>query len=109
MDTNVIVTPQFDLCFALADLASPQPHFSGWPGLEGTPDWLEEARSFGWGFWIGLPDLAESPVPKPSTAEFVQALSEVPPDTVLPRLRRGLLHVTDSGKQSSQTREWLHF
>lgn len=109
MDFESAISPQFDLCYALADLASPNPHFTGWPGLEGSPDWLSEARSFGWVFWLGLPDLAELPRPAQSTEQFVAALAAVPKDQIVPRLHSSLVQQPTSRFANAQVREWLHF
>src|SRR5881275_3280982 len=109
MHFEVALSPQFDLCFALGDLASPNPHFSGWPGLEGNPDWLQQARSFGWVFWFGLPDLIELERPAASVEEFVGALRAVPSKEIVPRLHRSLVQQPTSRFAGAQVREWLHF
>lgn len=109
MKVETAISPQFDFCFALADLVSPAPHFVGWPGIRGDEPWLTEARSFGWGFWLGLSDLIESPQPKASTTDYVVALAAVPEPLILPRIKRSLLHITKSGRSSAETREWLHY
>jgi DNA-binding transcriptional ArsR family regulator len=107
MHVEVDLSPQFDLCFALGDLASLNPHFSGWPGVDDSL--IAEARAFGWVFWLGLPDLADLTRPAASTAEFVRALAEVPPDEIVPRLHRSLVQQPTSRFASAQSREWLHF
>jgi len=109
MRFSVSLSPQFDLCFALADLASPNPHFAGWPGVEGNPEWLSEARSFGWVFWLGLPDLVDLPRPATTIEEFVSALAAVPPSEIVPRLHRSLVQQPTSRFAHAQVREWLHF
>ena len=109
MNFEVSVSPQFDLCYALADLASPAPHFAGWPGIEGNPAWIEEARSFGWVFWFGLPDLIQLPRPAATTDEFIGALAAVPAEEIVPRLHRSLVQQPTSRFSSAQMRQWLHF
>lgn len=109
MRFETALSPQFDLCFALADLASPNPHFAGWPGIDGTPEWLNKARSFGWVFWLGLPDLVELERPAATTAEFTAALAAVAPSEIVPRLHRSLVQQPTSRFANAQVREWLHF
>src|SRR5256885_2557268 len=109
MRVEATVSPQFDVCFALADICSPNPHFAGWPGLEGSPDWVAQARSFGWVFWLGLPDLVELERPSASTEEFVSALRAVAPSEIVPRLHRSLVQQPTSRFASAQVRQWLHF
>jgi DNA-binding transcriptional ArsR family regulator len=107
MRFEVTLSPQFDLCFALADLASPNPHFAGWSGVDEAL--VNEARSFGWVFWLGLPDLADLHRPAATVAEFVQALVAVAPDEIVPRLHRSLVQQPTSRFANAQSREWLHF
>jgi DNA-binding transcriptional ArsR family regulator len=110
MDFAVRISPQFDFCYALADLVSPTPHFRGWPGLKAAPSWLKTARSFGSAFWLGVPDLVETQEPKTSVAAFLNALRTLPGAEILPRLRRSLLHSESAtAKPSAAKREWLHF
>jgi DNA-binding transcriptional ArsR family regulator len=109
MRAEVVVSPQFDLCYALADLASPNPHFAGWPGLDEKPDLVRDARAFGWVFWLGLPDLVESERPAASTQDFVTALASIPPKEIVPRLHRSLVQQPTSRFAGAQVREWLHF
>jgi DNA-binding transcriptional ArsR family regulator len=109
MQIEIAVSPQFDFCYALADLASAAPQFTGWPGTNGDPAWLEEARSFGWVFWLGLPDLIDQQRPAATIEEFVQALDAVPPDQIVPRLHRSLVQQPTSRFANAQMRQWLHF
>jgi DNA-binding transcriptional ArsR family regulator len=109
MRAEVVVSPQFDLCYALADLASPNPHFAGWPGVEDLPDLARDARSFGWVFWLGLPDLVELQRPAKTVGEFIDALNAVAPSEIVPRLHRSLVQQPTSRFAGAQVREWLHF
>ena len=107
MQVEVVLSPQFDLCFALGDLASLNPHFSGWPGVDETL--IAEARAFGWVFWLGLPDLADLARPAATSADFVRELAAVPPNEIVPRLHRSLIQQPTSRFASAQSRQWLHF
>jgi DNA-binding transcriptional ArsR family regulator len=104
------ISPQFDFCYALADLVSPAPNFVGWPGLTQTTPWLTVAKDLDWAFWLGLPDLIEGEVPARTSSAFLNRLSLVPNDQVLPRLRHSLIHQRDpKAKPSIGKREWLQF
>ena len=107
MHVEVALSPQFDLCFALADLASLNPHFAGWPGVDDSL--VSNARAFGWQFWLGLPDLADLARPAATSREFVRALAAVPPEEIVPRLHRSLIQQPTSRFASAQSRQWLHF
>ena len=107
MNVQVVLSPQFDLCYAVADFASPNPHFAGWPGVD--EKLVNAARSFGWVFWLGLPDLVELDHPAATTREFVEALAAVPTDEIVPRLHRSLIQQPTSRFASAQSRQWLHF
>lgn len=109
MSVIVTTTPQFDLCYALADMVSPAPHFSGWPGLDNAPDWLDEARSYGWIFWVGLSDMLERETPAASIEEFIADLKAVPRDQVLPRLHQTFVNRPAGMMPTAEVREWLHF
>src|SRR3954447_5367711 len=89
MNVQVVLSPQFGLCYAVADFASPNPHFAGWPGV--TDKLVNAARSFGWVFWLGLPDLVELDHPAATTVEFIEALAAIPPAEIVPRLHRSLI------------------
>jgi len=73
---EVVLSPQFDLCFALGDLASPNPHFSGWPEVDDAL--VSRARTFGWAFWWGLSDLADLSRPARTSDDFVREVAAVP-------------------------------
>jgi len=107
MHVEVALSPQFDLCFALADLASLNPHFAGWPGVDESL--IADARAFGWVFWLGLPDLAELARPAPTSGDFLRELAAVPPKEIVPRLHRALIQQPTSRFASAQSRQWLHF
>jgi len=107
MHVEVVLSPQFDLCFGLADLASLNPHFAGWPGVDDSL--VAEARAFGWVFWLGLPDLADLSQPATTSADFVHALAAVPPKEIVPRLHRSLIQQPTGRFASAQSRQWLHF
>lgn len=107
MHVETVLSPQFDLCFALGDLASPNPHFAGWPGVDDAL--VAEARAFGWVFWLGLPDLADLARPAATSSDLVRELAAVPPDEIVPRLHRSLIPQPTSRFASAQSRQWLHF
>src|SRR4051794_9381715 len=107
MHVEVALSPQFDLCFALADLASPNPHFAGWPGIDDAL--VNDARSFGWVFWLGVPDLLDLDRPLPTSQHFIEALAVVVPDEIVPRLHRSLVQQPTSRFANARSREWLHF
>ncbi|WP_051531880.1 ArsR/SmtB family transcription factor [Sphingomonas sp. URHD0057] len=107
MNVEVTVSPQFDLCFALADLASPNPHFAGWPGVDEAL--IADARSFGWVFWLGLPDLVELDRPARTSAEFIGAIAAIAPKDIVPRLHKALVQQPTGRFASAQSRQWLHF
>jgi len=107
MDVEVAISPQFDLCFALADLASPNPHFAGWPDVDEAL--VNEARAFGWVFWLGVPDLLDLDRPTPTSQEFISALAGVPREEIVPRLHRSLVQQPTSRFANARSREWLHF
>jgi len=107
MNVQVSLSPQFDLCYAVADFASPNPHFAGWPGV--TDKLVNAARSFGWIFWLGLPDLVELDHPAATTREFIDALAAIPTAEIVPRLHRSLIQQPTSRFASAQGRQWLHF
>ena len=109
MSVIVTVSPQFELCYALADIVSPAPHFSGWTGIVDSPDWLEQARSFGWVFWLGLSDMVEREQPAGTIDEFISQLKAVPRDQILPRLHRSFVDRPAGKMPSAEVREWLHF
>jgi DNA-binding transcriptional ArsR family regulator len=109
MNIDVTLSPQFDLCYALADIVSPAPHFSGWAGIEDSPEWIEQARSFGWVFWLGLSDMVEREEPAASIEEFISDLKAVPREEILPRLHRSFVDRPAGKMPSAEVREWLHF
>ena len=100
--------PQFDFCYALADLASPDPRLSS--DLFKVPpkaDWLEAARAIGWSLWFAVPHLLDDPTPAATITQFIDRLSSIAPSTIAPRLRRALVH-SDTAPSGKKT-EWLHF
>lgn len=109
MQFQVTISPQFDFCYALADLASPNPHFAGWQGIGRDSEWVRRARSFGWVFWLAVPDLLEMDGPAPTVGEFIHALRSVPPEDIVPRIRRTLIEQPSARFPGARVREWLHF
>jgi DNA-binding transcriptional ArsR family regulator len=109
MRFEVRVSPQFDFCYALADLISPDPHFTGWPAISQAPNWLERARALGWPLWLAVPDLIEREEPQESTDAFLDALGARPVTEIEPALRRALFHSDDPAAPRPEKREWLHF
>lgn len=110
MHFDVQITPQFDLCYALADLVSPAPHFAGWRKVRAADDWMAEARALGWGFWLALPDLIEDGPPVGSTGEFLARLTALPSEEVARHLHRSLFHADQPGQEpSAEKAEWLAF
>lgn len=107
----VRLSPQFDLCYALAELLAPEPQLPARLfGLDRKPPrWLAQARSFGWSFWLAVPDALEDQPPAESIDEFLDSLSALPAETLFERIRRGLFHTEPGEQQPPQKREWLHF
>ena len=105
------VSPRFDLCYALADIVSPEPTVPGdWLNLVGSePEWLVAARRLGWGFWLGVPDVLEEAAPVASVAAFIDAVAGVPSDLFLRRMRRALFHVDSGEPVRANKRDWLHY
>ena len=107
MNVEIALSPQFDLCYALADLASPNPHFADWPRLDSSL--VDDARAFGWAFWLGLPDLIEFDRPPTTTDAFVAGLAKLAPEELAPRLHRTLVQQPISQFVNARGREWLHY
>ena len=107
----VRLSPQFDLCYALAELLAPEPLLPARLfGLDREPpDWLDEARRFGWSFWMAVPDALDDQAPAGSIDEFLGALAALPAETMFARIRRGLFHTEPGKRPAPQKREWLHF
>lgn len=109
MKIKTAISPQFELCYGLADLVSPAPVVAPtWLG-EMSPDWLAAAKSFGWAFWLGVPDILEDHPPCTSVDEFLLALGQVPPEQARRRLVRGLFHADETEAPAAPKREWLAF
>src|SRR5205085_12518822 len=89
MNVEIALSPPFELCYALADLASPNPHFADWPNLDASL--VDDARAFGWAFWLGVPDLVDFDRPQATSDEFVAALAQVATEEIVPRLHRTLV------------------
>jgi DNA-binding transcriptional ArsR family regulator len=107
MNVEIALSPQFDLCYALADLASPNPHFTDWPNVDASL--IDDARAFGWAFWLGLPDLVDFDQPPATVDEFIQALADIAPAEVVLRLHRTLVQQPTSQFVNARSREWLHY
>jgi DNA-binding transcriptional ArsR family regulator len=107
----VRLSPQFDLCYALAELLAPEPLLPARPfGLDRKlPRWLKQARRFGWSFWMAVPDVLDDRPPARSIEEFLDGLAALPAGTMFERIRRGLFHTEPGEPQRPQKREWLHF
>lgn len=112
MRIEAVVSPQFEICFALADLVSPNPVVEpGWAVREGERlEWLEHAALFEWSFWLALPDALGHAAPVASLDEFFEALEGLDPKQARQRLIRGLFHTeSESETPTARKREWLAF
>src|SRR4051794_24084569 len=110
MKIEIVTSPRFEICYALADLVSPAPLVPcGWlqASARGAA-WLEEARLLGWAFWLGLPDVLEDAAPAPTVEGVLRSFRDIPPAEARRRLARGLFH-TDGDAPASRTREWLAY
>lgn len=107
----VRLSPQFDLCFALAELLAPEPLLPARLfGLDRKPPaWFDDARRFGWSFWMAVPDALDTQPPAGSIEEFLDALAALPTEAMFERIHRGLFHTGPGEPQRPQKREWLHF
>ena len=101
------VSPRFELPYAIGDLVSPKPALdSNWaPGGA----WRDAARSFGWSFWLALPDALDDAEPPRSLDAFIEALAELPAEQFAHRIRRGLFHGAEGEAPPAEKREWLHY
>ena len=111
MRAIVALSPQFDLCYALAELLAPDPRIAAETFGIGAraPAWLTAARPFGWSFWLAVPDALEDRAPARTVAEFIDAIAALEPATLFGRIHRGLFHSAPGDRQPSEKREWLHF
>lgn len=104
------LSPQFDICYALADLTSPSPLWRGaHPAWRKAP-WLAAARRFGHAFWLALPDTLGDRRPAATFDELFTALREVPAEVARRRMIDGLFHSGAGARpKSPRKREWLAF
>lgn len=110
MRIDVRISPQFDLCYALADLAFASPHTKHWPGLNAGSPWFLKARAFGSAFWAALPDLLEDQEPSRNADEFLRGLAAISTDAAVAHLRRSLIHTAGpKSAPDAEKMEWLRF
>ena len=104
-------SPQFDLCYALAELLAPEPrippHAFGLEAVDG--DWLAAAGSLGWSFWLALPDALVDRPPIESIGGFIEAIGALTGEQMAELVRRGLFHSRPGERPQARKREWLHF
>lgn len=112
MKAAAIVSPQFEICYALGDLASPVPALDpSWAGIGAAePRWLTEAKALGWAFWFAVPDILEAGPPPADLDDLFARLTAMSPDRARRSLLRGLFHSDgDPADVPAEKREWLAY
>ena len=107
---EVVLSPQFDICYALADLVSPSPASALFDKHPSRSDWRREAIGLGWAFWLAMPDILGARRPAADIEQMIEAVRSIGIDTAWSRLRHGLYHAAEEGsREEAEKREWLAF